>query len=68
MCCGSHESLVPGLGLRAERMQPAQSRVVMIRFTYFMVQLLYPDAKLIKQAGTMNRTHWVGWASSKGEA
>lgn len=32
--CGSHESFVPGSGhLRAERMQVAQHRVVMIRFT-----------------------------------
>lgn len=42
-CCGSHESFVPGPGrLRAERMQVAQHRVVMIRFTYFTVQLFIP--------------------------
>lgn len=40
---GSHESFVPGPGhLRAERMQVAQHGVVMIRFTYFMVQLFIP--------------------------
>lgn len=40
---GSHESFVPGSGhLRAERMQVAQHGVVMIRFTYFMVQLFIP--------------------------
>lgn len=41
--CGSHRTFVPGLGhLRAERMQVAQCGVVMIRFTYFMVQLFKP--------------------------
>lgn len=41
--CGSHGTFVPGLGhLRAERMQVAQRGVVMIRFTYFMVQLFKP--------------------------
>lgn len=42
-CCGSQESVLPGEGhLRAERMRLAQRAVVMITFTYVMVQLFIP--------------------------